>query len=372
MFRGPGRTRILTIVLLLVFLSACSSLQLKPPGADAQTILILPFTAKNTSGSPYGYYYQYTIVREGDENTPVKASFKLPNSNGFLAIDSLSPGTYFVTEVTSHAVGTGGREFDEAPDTRFDPITLAPRKISIFRKSINITQKSYGSGGQWLSNYRISSSTGEHRAEILEKLKQLENFDLWEVMERDLSFPKADIPDDAGVVARFPAMSVGDSWVANHRDDARDDAIYTYEVAYVDPDGSFDLKVTNDKNNRTEHRHFDSGAPWIRMFMGLQFDPRGLQFPLFVGKAWNTETQARSTGGDYFTYRSKYVVEDFTTISTRAGDFEAFRIASEVHNVQTSWRGLSTYWYAPAARSLVKSSHMQGRGIELLSLDLVE
>ena len=56
MTRRAKTTIIVSLQLLLV---SCSGFQLNPPGPETQTILILPFTAENTSGAPYGYYYGY-------------------------------------------------------------------------------------------------------------------------------------------------------------------------------------------------------------------------------------------------------------------------------------------------------------------------
>jgi hypothetical protein len=183
-------SRIIILTLLLVLMSSCAALNIKPPGPDAQTILILPFTAKNTSGSPYGYYYRYEIIKKGDVESKYEANFTLPKANDFLVIDTLTPGTYFVSQITTHQVGTGRRDYDDTPDARYDEIKLVAGKITIFQNSINIIQKPYGTGGSWVSNYQISLIDREQRAEILGKLEKLENIDKWTVLDMHVKPPE--------------------------------------------------------------------------------------------------------------------------------------------------------------------------------------
>ncbi len=149
-------------------------------------------------------------------------------------------------------------------------------------------------------------------------------------------------------------------------------AEFTYTVSSVDSDGSFDIKVTNNKDNKQDFVNFDSTATGVPMTMGIRYDPAALQFPLFVGKAWDTEAGTRSTDGEWFTYKSWYVVEDYTTVKTEAGIFEAFLIRTKVTNLDRTWRGSGKYWYAPEAKAIVKSTHSHIRGIKLQKLNLVE
>ncbi len=184
--------------------------------------------------------------------------------------------------------------------------------------------------------------------------------------------PPKTAPDLGSPVAEFPVMSIGDMWVSLHHSGIHGTATFTYKVTSVDPDGSFDIKRENDKDSKRNFTHFDSTAIGVPMTMGVDYDPEALQFPLFVGKAWETEARSKSTDGDYFTYKSWYVVDEYTTVKTAAGIFEAFLIRTKISNLDISWRGLGKYWYAPKAKAIVKSTHSHIRGIKLLKVDLVE
>lgn len=369
---GASQLTVTFLVSMLAFLSSCSSVYIKPPGPEAQTILILPFTTRNTSGSPYGYYYRYEIVKDGDNDIRHEASFKLPNASKFLVIDTLSPGTYIVKKITRHPVESIASDYDVISDTRHDLIKLDYGKITIFRNSINITQKPF-KDGLWVNNYRISSVGVKQRTEILEKLKKLENFSQWEVSNTHLMARESptQVPDN-GVIAHFPEMSVGDSWVTNeyHRDYG--EAIWNYKVIAVETDGTFDMKIENNKSKFEYFEHFDSKAPGVPMLMGIRFDPQALHFPLFIGKSWETEVEAESTDGSHSVYKNKYVVEEYTKVETGAGNLEAFRIKADLINTDTNWEGHSDYWYAPSAKAIVKSTPSWIRGVNLIEIRLIE
>ena len=106
--------------------------------------------------------------------------------------------------------------------------------------------------------------------------------------------------------------------------------------------------------------------------MGVQFDPEGLQFPLFVGKSWNTEVEAASVDGDFFNYKSSYVVEEYSIVETPVGSFKAFRIKQRIRSQEVNFTGFDNHWYAPAAKTIVKSTSTSIRGVKLLDMKLVE
>jgi len=184
--------------------------------------------------------------------------------------------------------------------------------------------------------------------------------------------PPKTAPDLGSAVAEFPVMSIGDTWVSSHFADNHGTAEFSYTVTSVESDGSFDIKRENNKDTKREFKHFDSTATGVPMMMGIQYDPEALQFPIFVGKAWETEAQTVSTDGDYYTYKTRYVVDEYTIVKTKGGTFEAFLIKSRARNLGTNWKGTGKYWYAPEAKTIVKSTHSHIRGIEFLKVDLVE
>ena len=184
--------------------------------------------------------------------------------------------------------------------------------------------------------------------------------------------PSKTAPATGDVVAQFPVMQVGDSWTAYHHHDLFGTAKFTYRVTSVEPDGSFDISETNDRNSQRRFKHYDRHAEGVHMTIGLQFDPGALQFPLFVGKTWQSESRAPSVDGDYFTYRTRYRIETFGPVQTGVGTLDAFKIRGATKNLETNWSGVSYYWYSPAAKAVVSSSHRHTRGIKLVEMNLVE
>ncbi len=92
-------------------------------------------------------------------------------------------------------------------------------------------------------------------------------------------------------------------------------------------------------------------------------NPRLLSFPLSVGKRWRFASDwefkpKRSKG----TYLVNVEVVSFEQVSVPAGDFDAFKLTarealSGTSPIGTNYAGEATrtYWYAPAARAVVKS-----------------
>jgi hypothetical protein len=92
-------------------------------------------------------------------------------------------------------------------------------------------------------------------------------------------------------------------------------------------------------------------------------NPKALSFPLEVGKQWRfaSEWEFKVTGSKGSSIADVEVVS-YEKVSVPAGDFEAFKLM-----LKGNIRGISaknsvieaevtaTYWYAPAARAIVKS-----------------
>jgi len=111
-------------------------------------------------------------------------------------------------------------------------------------------------------------------------------------------------------------------------------------------------------------------------------NPRLLSFPLSVGKRWrfdsDWEFKPKGSKGKYLV---TVEVVSFEKVSVPAGDFEAFKLTarealSGTSPIGTNYEGEATrtYWYAPAARAIVKSvSHNPYLGsatVELVGLEL--
>jgi hypothetical protein len=91
-------------------------------------------------------------------------------------------------------------------------------------------------------------------------------------------------------------------------------------------------------------------------------DPNGLRFPMTVGQRWRyaSDWWFAGTGGKGTT-AAEVEVTGFEKVKVPAGEFEAFRLVRKDKIAGTSPKGslydaviVSTYWYAPAARAVVK------------------
>jgi hypothetical protein len=110
------------------------------------------------------------------------------------------------------------------------------------------------------------------------------------------------------------------------------------------------LLLTPELNVLESPRHKDS-------------NPRALSFPLEVGKRWHYATdwvfKPKASRGSS---RIEVAVVAREKIRVPAGEFDAFRLESRgsLHGVspinsQYAGETTATYWYAPAARAIVKS-----------------
>lgn len=110
-------------------------------------------------------------------------------------------------------------------------------------------------------------------------------------------------------------------------------------------------------------------------------NPRLLAFPLAVGKQWQFESdwefKPKSSRGKYL---ASVVVVSYEKVSVPAGEFDAFKLTSRealrgTSPIGTQYAGETTrtYWYAPAARAIVKSiSHSPYLGSATVELVQVE
>ena len=92
-------------------------------------------------------------------------------------------------------------------------------------------------------------------------------------------------------------------------------------------------------------------------------NPRALSFPLVVGKRWRYATDwVFKPKGSKGKYAVDVVVVAYERVTVVAGEFDAFKLTSREATSGTSPIGsvyagetTRTYWYAPAARAVVKS-----------------
>lgn len=94
-------------------------------------------------------------------------------------------------------------------------------------------------------------------------------------------------------------------------------------------------------------------------------NPGLLRFPLEVGKRWRYDSQwifkPKNSRG---TIATRVEVQARERVSVPAGEFDAFRLVAHgalggnsPSNTFYGGETTTTYWYAPAARAIVKSQH---------------
>lgn len=131
------------------------------------------------------------------------------------------------------------------------------------------------------------------------------------------------------------------------------------------------LKLTPELNVLVSPRHTES-------------NPQALRFPLEVGKRWGySGTAFLKAKGSTAKSVVEVVVVGHEQVSVPAGKFEAFKLAAKGTLSGTSPIGSTydgtqtsmTYWYAPAARAIVKLVHhnpyLGTSTVELTGLQLV-
>jgi hypothetical protein len=154
-----------------------------------------------------------------------------------------------------------------------------------------------------------------------------------------------------------PVIKVGDRW----------QFVEYYGIASTEPNR--DWVVTTVTPSRIEGT--ENGEPLIltpelnvlESPRNKNSNPKALSFPLGIGKRWRygTEWLFKVTGSKG-TSNVDVKVVGHEKISVPAGEFEAFKLVSKASmrgvstkNSQIEGEVTSTYWYAPAARAIVKS-----------------
>jgi len=180
----------------------------------------------------------------------------------------------------------------------------------------------------------------------------------------------------AAQVADRPVTRVGDQWrFAAYYSVPSTTPNRTWQITAVTPEGmegtenGEPLRLTQELNVLESPR-------------GKESNPRLLAFPLAVGKKWQFESdwefKPKNSRGKYAV---RVVVAAYEKVSVPAGSFDAFKLTAREALSGTSPIGSKysgeatrTYWYAPAARAIVKSvahnPYIGSTTVELVGMDL--
>jgi hypothetical protein len=165
------------------------------------------------------------------------------------------------------------------------------------------------------------------------------------------------VPAAHAQLALAPAVAAGDSW---------DFAVY-YTVPSAVPNRHWIVKSVNSVHIEAT----ENGEPLVmtRELNVLdsprhsESDPRALSFPMRVGDRWRYSTdwlfKAKSSRGNLVV---DVKIVSYEAVRVPAGIFEAFRLEARGQlggnsptNTFFAGEVTHTYWYAPAARAVVKS-----------------
>jgi hypothetical protein len=165
-----------------------------------------------------------------------------------------------------------------------------------------------------------------------------------------------------------PDVKVGDKWTFLCGED-RHKKNRVWVVTSVDQTG---IKGTEDGSPLSLTPELNS----LETPRDKHVDYRWLSFPLEIGKQWKATT--RWTFGEYQGSETLNAsVVGYEKIKVQAGEFDAFKL-----KYKSSWSvdgdgsgsNTNTYWYAPAARAIVKydliSSGIAGDACELVEFQI--
>jgi hypothetical protein len=177
-------------------------------------------------------------------------------------------------------------------------------------------------------------------------------------------------------IAQRPAVSAGDTWRF---------AVY-YTVPSRTPNRTWVItSVGNERLLATENGEALTLTTELNVVDSprqSETNPRLLSFPLSVGKRWQYTSdwlfKPKSSRGSI---AAAVAVVSYEQIEVPAGRFDAFKLealaelgGASPSNTFYAGQTTTTYWYAPAARAIVKSiNHNPYQGtttVELVELEL--
>lgn len=178
------RTSILLVATLLL-IASCGGLKLNPPGPSNQTLLIIPVELDaDVVFARYSYHFIYEITKANDNSFSHDVTIRFPVQGDILIVDSLLPGDYYVRKFSFLATGAGDYNHGNNAFARYDLFSLESGKITIFSNSLKLTMRNEFPGihDTILYNVDILPVTDSQEDAILETLKQLPNFETWDIL----------------------------------------------------------------------------------------------------------------------------------------------------------------------------------------------
>ncbi|HEY7168818.1 MAG TPA: hypothetical protein VIB79_29940 [Candidatus Binatia bacterium] len=164
--------------------------------------------------------------------------------------------------------------------------------------------------------------------------------------------------------AAKPKYKNGDSWLFSVKEGGSTGSSTkllngTYEVSMVDG------KVKTAAVNGSQKEDLEP-RPSVLLSL-LTFSPN-LDFPLTVGKQWSREYKATYVGSNKQVSRKiTYEVKGVEQVTTQAGTFHAVKLESDDRSGPRDY-WVTTYWYSPETKSIVKSVFDSSAGGQVTGL----
>lgn len=154
-----------------------------------------------------------------------------------------------------------------------------------------------------------------------------------------------------GARAELPDVKVGDKYTETCTEGRR---TYDRQTVITSVDQS-SIKFTRDGELLENDREGNS----VRDEDFLHTGSRKISFPLEVGKTWTWDVRWQFLHGpSHGSGKGKATVVAYEKVRVPTGEFDAFKVRWTVdwQAVGKSGQDIGTYWYAPATRTLAKST----------------
>lgn len=164
--------------------------------------------------------------------------------------------------------------------------------------------------------------------------------------------------------AERPDVVVGDAWILERND--RGSGAKSEVSQRIVAVSSSDLTVAFVEGSTATEQKWTRELNYVSGDGKRVWNPssQAFSFPLSVGRQWKVEAKGVNAGGRDISLNGNCKVAAFEKISVKAGTFDTFRVEcdSEFYVYGPGVAGKSRYvaWYAPAAKSHVRSELLSG------------
>lgn len=174
------------VLILLMFCTACSSLDV-PPRADAQTLLVIAKTTQNKSFDSWARRYSVELKKLDGDSAGETTEVWFDNNRQIFTLEAgLEPGRYTVTRLKW--ISAAGWRFNQAMGEGYPvdwEFRLEEGKATLLALAFTITQVDNGSG--IYSQFEFETLSAERRRVLIEKLHALPNARQWPVLPENAS-----------------------------------------------------------------------------------------------------------------------------------------------------------------------------------------